>query len=57
MMKPQSNKTSPAAGTPETFLQAKVVEMLRKNPEMRQKFINRVAGPIANKMFECKFIL
>lgn len=55
-MKPQSNKSSPAAGTPEAVLQVKAVEMLRKNPEMRKKFINRVAGPIANKMFECKAI-
>jgi hypothetical protein len=55
-MKPQSNKSASAAGTPEAVLQAKAVEMLRKNPEMRKKFINRVAGPIANKMFECKAI-
>jgi hypothetical protein len=55
-MKPQANKSSSAAGTPEAVLQAKAVEMLRKNPEMRKKFINRVAGPIANKMFECKAI-
>ncbi|MEK0179956.1 MAG: hypothetical protein EAZ78_21680 [Oscillatoriales cyanobacterium] len=55
-MKPQPNKSSATAGTPESVLQTKAVEMLRKNPEMRKKFINRVAGPIANKMFECKLI-
>lgn len=54
-MKPQSSKSS-TAGTPEANLQAKAVEMLRQNPEMRKKFINRVAGPIANRMFECKII-
>ncbi|HLO49658.1 MAG TPA: hypothetical protein VK211_14685 [Kamptonema sp.] len=55
-MKPQANRSSSTSGTPEAVLQAKAVEMLRQNPEMRKKFINRVAGPIANKMFECKFI-
>lgn len=55
-MKPQSNKNSPTAGTPEAVVQAKAIEMLRQNPEMRKKFINRVAAPIANKMFDCKVI-
>lgn len=55
-MKPQANRGSSTAGTPEAALQAKAVEMLRQNPEMRKKFINRVAGPIANKMFECNLI-
>jgi hypothetical protein len=30
--------------------------MLRGDPQMRAAFINRVAGPIANKMFECGMI-
>ena len=32
------------------------VQMLRSNPEMRAAFINKVAAPIANKMFECGMI-
>ena len=55
-MKPQANRNSSNSGTPEAVVQAKAIEMLRQNPEMRKKFINRVAGPIANKMFDCKVI-
>lgn len=55
-MKPQANRNSSTSGTPEAVVQAKAIEMLRQNPEMRKKFINRVAGPIANKMFDCKVI-
>jgi hypothetical protein len=32
------------------------MNMLRNNPELRTEFINRVAAPIANKMFECGMI-
>lgn len=38
------------------MLEQKAVEMLRKDPQMRNEFLNRVAGPIANKMFECGII-
>jgi hypothetical protein len=38
------------------MLEEKAVEMLRKDPQMRTEFLNRVAGPIANKMFECGMI-
>lgn len=55
-MKPQSHQGSQTAGTPEAAIQAKAIEMLRNNPEMRKKLINRVAPPIANKMFDCKVI-
>lgn len=34
----------------------KVVQMMRQNPQMRAEFINKVAAPIANKMFECGMI-
>jgi hypothetical protein len=27
--------------------------MLQSDPQMRAAFINRVAAPVANKMFEC----
>ncbi len=37
-------------------VEARVVELLRTDPEMRQEFINRVAPPIANKLFECGMI-
>ncbi|GET44467.1 hypothetical protein [Microseira wollei] len=57
-MQPQSKSatSSQADGGKEADQKAKAIEMLQKNPEMRQQFINRVAGPIANKMFECNLI-
>jgi hypothetical protein len=30
--------------------------MLRNDPQMRTEFLNRVAAPIANKLFECAMI-
>ena len=33
-----------------------VIQLLRGDPQMRQAFIDKVAGPIANKMFECGMI-
>ena len=38
------------------MLEEKAIDMLRKDPQMRTEFLNRVAGPIANKMFECGMI-
>ncbi len=32
------------------------VKMLRADPQMRTEFLNKVAAPIANKMFECGMI-
>lgn len=32
------------------------IQVLHENPQMRQEFINRVAAPIANKLFECGLI-
>lgn len=33
-----------------------IVEMLRGDRQMRTVFIDRIAAPIANKMFECGMI-
>jgi hypothetical protein len=30
-----------------------LIQMLRDDPQMRTAFINKVAAPIANKMFDC----
>jgi hypothetical protein len=38
------------------MIEEKALEMLRKDPQMRTEFLNRGAGPIANKMFECGMI-
>lgn len=41
---------------PKSAQEQKVMQLLRSNPEMRKAFIDRVAAPIANKMFECGMI-
>jgi hypothetical protein len=33
------------------------IELLREDPEMRRAFLDRVAAPIVNKLFECGTIL
>jgi len=37
-------------------MEERVVRMLHEDPGMRQEFLNRVAAPIANKLFECGMI-
>jgi hypothetical protein len=34
----------------------RVIQLLHTDAQMRAEFINRVAAPIANKMFECGLI-
>jgi hypothetical protein len=34
----------------------RAMQLLRDDPNMRRAFINRVAAPVANKMFECGMI-
>lgn len=41
---------------PPTQTSQRAVEMLRNDPKMRTAFINMVAAPIANKLFECGMI-
>jgi hypothetical protein len=41
---------------PKSPKEEEAVQMLRNNPEIRTEFINKVAAPIANKMFECGMI-
>ncbi|HKF00890.1 MAG TPA: hypothetical protein VFB24_13520 [Candidatus Binatia bacterium] len=48
-------KSAPPTARKE-MIEEKMVEMMRKDPQMRAEFLNRVAGPIANKMFECGMI-
>ncbi|HTY41460.1 MAG TPA: hypothetical protein VMH79_06260 [Thermoanaerobaculia bacterium] len=37
-------------------MEQRVVAALKADPQMRAYFINKVAAPIANKMFECGMI-
>ena len=41
---------------PKSPKEEEAVQMLRNKPEIRTEFINKVAAPIANKMFECGMI-
>ncbi len=41
---------------PPTPQQQKAIQFLKSDPQMRMLFINKVAAPIANKMFECGMI-
>jgi hypothetical protein len=37
-------------------MEQNMIQMLHDDPQMRQRFINPVATPIANKLFECGLI-
>lgn len=43
-------------GKPKTEEEQRLIGMLRNDPQMQQAFLNKVAGPIANKMFTCGLI-
>lgn len=45
-----------ASKAPPSAEEQKVIQFLKSDPQMRQAFINQVAAPIANKMFECGMI-
>jgi len=40
-------------GQPKSQKEKEAMQLLRNDPQMRAAFIDRVAAPIANKMFEC----
>ena len=41
---------------PKPAMEQELVQMLRNDPQMRTEFLNKVAAPMANKMFECGMI-
>ena len=41
---------------PKPQMEQEALQMLKSDPQMRAAFINKVAAPIANKMFECGMI-
>ena len=43
-------------GEAKTPQEEKVVELLRNDAQLRTEFLNKVAAPIVNKMFECRLI-
>jgi hypothetical protein len=48
-------KSQPPTG-PKAQVEQRAVQILRNDPQMRTEFRNRVAAPIANKLFECGMI-
>jgi hypothetical protein len=49
----QKKQAPPQPPSPQ---EQKAIEFLKTDPQMRVVFINKVAAPIANKMFECGLI-
>jgi len=45
-----------ARGKPKSEREQELIQLLRGDPEMRTAFINKIAAPVANKMFECGMI-
>ena len=37
-------------------MEQRAMQVLQNDPQMRMEFLNRVAAPIANKLFECDMI-
>jgi electron transfer flavoprotein alpha/beta subunit len=48
-------KSHPPTGE-KAQMEQRAVQVLRNDPQMRTAFINQVAAPIANKLFECGMI-
>jgi hypothetical protein len=43
-------------GKPKGPREQELIQLLRNDPGARKEFINRIAAPVANKMFECGMI-
>jgi uncharacterized Fe-S cluster-containing radical SAM superfamily protein len=41
---------------PPTMEEQRAIGLLKSDPQMRNAFMNRIAPPIANKMFDCGMI-
>ncbi len=41
---------------PPSDMERRAVELLRQDPQLREQFLNKVAAPIVNKLFECGLI-
>ena len=54
-LKAQKQDPGPPSAQQAAMMQ-KAVGLLKSDPKMREQFLNKVAPPIANKMFECGMI-
>jgi len=52
----QDLQAKKAQHAPPSEQEQKVIQLLKSDPQMRTHFINRIAAPIANKMFDCGLI-
>jgi len=43
-------------GKPKSAQEQEMITMLRGDAQMRTAFLNKIAAPVANKMFECGMI-
>ena len=43
-------------GKPKSERAQQAIQMLRDDAQMRQAFIDRIAAPVANKLFECGLV-
>lgn len=41
---------------PKSQEQQRAIEFLRSDPQIRRMFIDRIAAPVANKLFDCRMI-
>ena len=41
---------------PPSDMEKAAIAQLKKDPQLRQAFLSKVAGPIANKLFDCGMI-
>ena len=41
---------------PKSAEEQRVISLLQSDPQMRAAFLNKIAGPVSNKMFECGMI-
>ena len=55
-LKAKKEAPKPAQPANDAQMKQKVVTLLRNDPKMREHFLNMIAGPIANKMFECGMV-
>ena len=43
-------------GKPKPEEEKNLIQLMRGDPQMRSAFINKIAAPVANKMFECGMV-
>ncbi|HYN59773.1 MAG TPA: hypothetical protein VET87_09485 [Rubrivivax sp.] len=41
---------------PKTEQEQRLIGLLQNDPQLRTAFLNKIAGPVSNKMFECGMI-